>query len=235
MRDVVTGFYLDVLRKLMAAGSISRDDSVLIVCGGPLDSKVFSLAGFTDVTLTNLDGGMADQRQDAENLTYEDGSFDVVAVHAGLHHCHSPHRALLEMYRVSRKCVLAFESRDSLLMKVAVRTGLTFEFETESVLNGRGGVADSAIPNYVYRWTEREIRKAISSFDPAHFAEFKFFYEVRLPIQRLSKSGSHALRALAITLEPLSRLFTKLFPKQGNEFAFAVLKSSRKRFSKDTL
>jgi ubiquinone/menaquinone biosynthesis C-methylase UbiE len=61
---------------------------------------------------------------DAERLTYGDGSFDVVIAHAGLHHCHSPHRALLEMYRVARKAAIAFESRDSRLIRTAVRLGL---------------------------------------------------------------------------------------------------------------
>ena len=34
---------------------------------------------------------------------FEDGAFDFVVVHQGLHHCHSPHRGLLEMYRVARR------------------------------------------------------------------------------------------------------------------------------------
>jgi hypothetical protein len=87
MRDVVTGFYVDVLNQLIATGKASISDSVLVVCGGPLDEKVMRQVGFSDFTITNLDGGMANHRQDAENLTYDDGSFDLVIVHAGLHHC----------------------------------------------------------------------------------------------------------------------------------------------------
>src|SRR5262245_12517528 len=110
MRDVVTGFYVDVLQLLVRADRISKFDRVLVVCGGSLDEQVFALTGFPNVTVTNLDDADANVRQDAENLSYDDGSFDLVVVHAGLHHCYSPHRALLEMYRVARKCVLAFES-----------------------------------------------------------------------------------------------------------------------------
>src|SRR5882762_6017574 len=128
MRNVVTGFYVDVLRKLIDDGVVTRSDSVLVVCGGPLDDLVFSGHGFTELTITNLDASMTNNRQDAENLTFEDGSFDFVVVHAGLHHCYSPHRALLEMYRVARKCIIAFESRDSLLMTAAVRLGLTMNY-----------------------------------------------------------------------------------------------------------
>ena len=37
MRDVVTGFYKDVLARLIVAGTLSISDSVLIVRAGPLD------------------------------------------------------------------------------------------------------------------------------------------------------------------------------------------------------
>ena len=125
MRDVVTGFYLNVLRRLLDAGAISTTDSVLVVCGGPLDEAVTAKVGFQNVIVTNLDNEMSNTFQDAENLTYENGSFDVVIVHAGLHHCNSPCIASFpEMYRVARKCVVVFEARED-AMRIAVRAGLT--------------------------------------------------------------------------------------------------------------
>jgi SAM-dependent methyltransferase len=218
MRDVVTGFYVDVLERLIAAGTISISDSVLVVCGGPLDERVMKKVGFSDFTVTNLDNGMANHRQDAENLSYDDGSFDVVIVHAGLHHCYSPHRALLEMYRVCRKCAVAFEARDNILMRVAVRLGLTMDYEVSSIVDGRGGVADTGVPNFIYRWTEREVLKTIVSFDPSRVPNIRFFHDLRFPIARLS--GSRWLRLI----EPLSKLVAKVAPKQCNEFAFAISK-----------
>lgn len=62
MRDVVTGFYVDVLERLIAAGTISISDSVLVVCGGPLDERVMRRIGFSDFRVTNLDAGMANHR-----------------------------------------------------------------------------------------------------------------------------------------------------------------------------
>ena len=180
--------------------------------------------GFADFTITNLDGGRANHRQDAENLTYGDGSFDVVIVHAGLHHCHSPHRALLEMYRVARKCIVAFESRDSLLMRAAVRMGLTESYEESGITaDGRGGVADTGVPNFIYRWTERDVQKTIASYDPVRSALIRYFYDMRIPVQRFTRSGNYVLRAIAIMVEPLSKVFAAVAPKQCNEFAFAVL------------
>jgi SAM-dependent methyltransferase len=183
--------------------------------------------GFSDFTITNLDDEMANHRQDAENLTYEDGSFDTVIVHAGLHHCHSPHRALLEMYRVARKCAVAFEARDSLMMRAAVKLGFTMDYEHSAISadGNRGGVADTGIPNFIYRWTERDVIDTVASYDPARIPHVSFFYDLRLPIQRLQRSGSTAMLVIAWMLEPLSRLFARLAPKQCNEFAFAVSKA----------
>src|ERR1700761_2493220 len=227
MRDVVTGFYCDVLKQLLAAGKLSRSDSVLIVCGGPLDESVVRDVGFSDFKLSNIDG--AGEHQDAENLAFADGAFDVVIVHAGLHHCYSPHRALLEMYRVARKAAIAFESCDSLLMRTAVKLGFTMDYEVDSVgADGKGGgVAETGVPNFVYRWTEREVRKTIATFDPAHIPNIEFFYDMRIPIQRFERSGNWGMRAVGLVVEPLSRLFAAVLPSQCNEFAFAIFKTGQ--------
>lgn len=227
MRDVVTGFYLKVLRGLIEAGKISTSDSILVVCGGPLDEEVLAKAGLKNATITNLDLP-DDRRQDAENLTYASGSFDIAIVHAGLHHCHSPHRGLLEMYRVARKLVIAFEARDSLLMRVAVRLGFTMDYEVNSVdANGNGGVANTGVPNFIYRWTEREVLKTISSYHPAAIHDVDFYYDLRLPIQRFERANNRLAKTILTALEPASFLFLKIFPKQGNEFAFVIHKSQR--------
>lgn len=227
MRDVVTGFYRDVLRKLISAGLLSTADTVLVVCGGPLDEAVMREVGFASYVISGLDG--AAERQDAERLTFADGSFDVVIAHAGLHHCHSPHRALLEMYRVARKAAIAFEARDSLLMRTAVRLGLTVDYEIDSVTaDGKGGVAESGVPNFVYRWTEREVFKAIASFDPRREPKIEFFYDLRLPILRFERSGNRTMRRIGAMIAPLSRLFAVALPSQCNEFAFAVAKTGER-------
>jgi SAM-dependent methyltransferase len=225
MRDVVTGFYCGVLSKLIARGEISTADSVLVVCGGPLDEAVMREIGFARFVVSGFDSSA--EHQDAERLSFSDGSFDVVIAHAGLHHCYSPHRALLEMYRVARKAAIAFEARDSFLMRTAVRLGLTMDYEVDSISadGNAGGVAESGIPNFVYRWTEREVWKAIATFDPRRKPRIEFFYDLRIPIQRYARSGNHALRLAGTVIEPLSRVFAAVLPSQCNEFAFAIAKS----------
>src|SRR5947207_6007384 len=80
-----------------------RSASILVVAAGRTDRDVLSDLGFTNVVLSNvqepLNGEVAPHtwsRQNAEALSYRDGEFDYTVVHAGLHHCHSPHRGLLD-------------------------------------------------------------------------------------------------------------------------------------------
>jgi SAM-dependent methyltransferase len=224
---VATEFYIEVLNRLVSEGSVQTSDSVLVVCGGPFDARSLAAAGFTDVTITNMDPVLSDQCQDAENLSYADDAFDLVVVHAGLHHCRSPHRALLEMYRVARKCALAFEARDSLMMRIAIRLGFTFDYELEAVSEDfvTGGVRNGPIPNFVYRWTEREVGNTIASYDAARIPQFRFFYRLQFPLQRLEFTDNTIKRLAARMLEPVSQFLTRLAPRQCNRFAFAVLKT----------
>ena len=166
-------FLSEILRKT----GIPRDQSVLVVCGGEFDRDTLLEEGYTAVTISNLDDRVRGDEfapyawsfQDAEALSFPDRSFDYCIVHAGLHHCASPHRALLEMYRVARHGVLAFEARDSLLMRMAVRAGRVPVYETCAVRSHNfryGGVRNTGVPNYIYRWTETEVEKTIASYAP---------------------------------------------------------------------
>ena len=162
-------FYRRVVGELLERGVLTRDLALVVVGGGELDRAVLASHGFENVTLTNLDPAQGEV-EDAEALSYADGSFDFGIVSAALHHCRSPHRALLELYRVSRIGVLALEARDSTLMRLANRLGVAEEYElTVVAAEGfrTGGVANSAVPNYVYRWTEREVEKTIRSAAPS--------------------------------------------------------------------
>src|SRR5262245_46487597 len=65
----------------------------------------------------------------AEELPFRDRSFDVVAVHDGLHHLEEPARAIREMARVARQGVLILEPARTSLTRLAVRFGLAEEVE----------------------------------------------------------------------------------------------------------
>jgi SAM-dependent methyltransferase len=66
---------------------------------------------------------------DAENLPYPDQSYDLVAVHDGLHHLQEPERAIREMARVARDGVLIMDPADAILTAAAVRMGIALDVE----------------------------------------------------------------------------------------------------------
>jgi SAM-dependent methyltransferase len=218
-------FYDETLRQLIGAGTISTSDKVLVVCGGSYDADVLKGLGFKSVTLSNLDGSYAGhdadyvwERQDTENLTYGNDQFDVAMVHAGLHHCASPHRALLEMYRVARKAVVVFEARDSLMMRAAVSLGFTGEFELEAVSGEgyeSGGLNNGPIPNLNFRWTEREVVKTIRAADPAHEEKIDFFYGLRLPTLRFEHVNAPARRIALKLIGPAVQRSWRCFPNRA--------------------
>ena len=165
--------------------------------------------------------------QDAEALKYADAEFDWCVVHNGLHHCYSPHRALLEMYRVARKGIVVFEPRDTLLVRVGVRLGLGQEYEVASVWGNNcqfGGVRNTAIPNYVYRWTEREVEKTLCCFEPLGRPRVRYFYALRVPEERLRATRNKWLVLAARLAIPVAKLLAAIFPRQSNCFAMLVEK-----------
>ena len=230
-----SAFYARTLTQLLERGVLRPDMAVLVVCGGAIDRDVLHALGFRDVVVSNIDEEADPRayepfrwaREDAEALSYDDESFDVVIVSAGLHHCRSPHRALLEMYRVARVAVVALESRDSALMRAAAALGAVSEYELEAVATNRfrtGGVRNSNVPNFVYRWTEREVEKTIAAHAPFARHEVLYFREFELPTSVVALQRSARRRTALRLLGPVVRSLVRLVPSQANLFAFAVLK-----------
>jgi ubiquinone/menaquinone biosynthesis C-methylase UbiE len=165
-------FYAETLCSLKAKELLLSDDNVLVVAGGSHDRTSLLEAGFNKVVISNLDyhAGEVDYspfqwtRLDAERIELSDDSFDWVIIHAGLHHLGVPAQGVCEMFRVCRKGIVCFEARDSLAMRLAVKVSLSSEYELESAFLSdglSGGYRNGPIPNYVYRWTEREFEKVI--------------------------------------------------------------------------
>jgi SAM-dependent methyltransferase len=233
-------FYAQAIRRLLGMGILDRTMRVLVACGGGLDRDVLSKQGFQDVTITNLDDRLSADEfrpftwsyQDVENLTFADHEFDFAIVHNGLHHCHSPHRALLELYRVARHGVLVFEPRDTTLVRLGIRFGFGQRYEVASVShNGlhAGGVANSQVPNFIYRWTEREVEKTVLSYAPYGEPRFLYQYALRVPWGRLQTLKSPLLLFGVVAALPLLKLVFQLVPTQANGFAFAVVKPTLPR------
>jgi len=226
-------FFLKVLRAELQRGTLAPEDRVLVVCGGPLDAVTLKAAGFSHVTISNL-GSHIDaesvkpfswSHQDAEHLTFEDGQFDVVIVHNGLHHCFNPWLGLGEMCRVARKLVIGFEPFDSAMTRLGARLGYGQEYETSAVFSNDcayGGVANSEIPNYVLRFSEHELRKLARSIYPHGRPQLRFYKALRINTSRIAKLRNPFLK---YSLLPLARILTAvagIVPLLANNIAFVI-------------
>ncbi len=114
-----------------------------VCCGSGMMSEKFARAG---ATVTGIDFSPAAIARasvrarrsgfpsrflvaDAENLAFLDRSFDVVAVHDGLHHLDDPWRAIREMARVARRGVLILDPAQAVLTKLAIWAGIAVTVE----------------------------------------------------------------------------------------------------------
>jgi glycosyltransferase involved in cell wall biosynthesis/SAM-dependent methyltransferase len=118
--------------------------SALSVCGGSgMDAEFLARAGAI-VTTSDLSLGAAIRAKarserhgldirsivaDVEHLPFADQSFDLVAVHDGLHHLEDPYSGLAEMARVARRWVVVTEPARASVTQLAVRLGLALETE----------------------------------------------------------------------------------------------------------
>jgi ubiquinone/menaquinone biosynthesis C-methylase UbiE len=237
MSDTRISFYKNTIDKWIT----DKNASILVVGGGETDRDVLHSLEFTNVIISNLDSRLKGDEfapyqwslQKAEELSYGKDEFDFVVVHAALHHCESPHRALLEMYRVAKVGAIAFESRDSLLMRFLEKVNLTPSYEHVAVYynDGKfGGVNNTEIPNYIYRWTEREIEKTISTYAPHSKHEFYYEYGNDIPSSvSLERKASFKMVVVSVLKPFYKLLFTVLFPKQQNLFAFFIHKPDLER------
>jgi SAM-dependent methyltransferase len=168
-----------VLRKCVHSMRLDLQSDVLVVGGSAEDGKTLHRVGFPRVTLSNLldprpseqadldDAGMRTVRVDAEAMGLADNSYDLVLAHEVLHHCRSPHKALLEMLRVSRKYVILLEPNNSFAMRMFLRLRFSFPYELPAVIASgfqTGGVRDSSIPNYIYRWNAEDVYQTTASY-----------------------------------------------------------------------
>lgn len=217
-------FYVEVLRAALAGGDLRKDDRVLVVCGGPKDEASLREAGLVNFELSNISGDVA---VDVENLPHPDGAFDAVVVHSGLHHCASPHRGLLEMHRVARRCLVLFEPADSVVTRVGRRLGIGQTYEFAAVAdNGLkcAGWRNTSVPNWVYRFTAQEIRQTVNCAAPFGPHRYRFHYRTRIPWRQL-RARRNKLPLLAVTLAaPFLRVLDALGPLTSNNLAAVVAK-----------
>jgi len=220
---------------------LNKDKSILVLGASSYEAYLFHKSQFKKITLSNINLA---QLKGAEKYNFKkikidfrnlykikNNSYDYVVVHSSIHHTSKPHNILLEMYRIAKLGVLIVESNDSFIMRLAVKLNFSEDFE-KSALNYKtyvGGVDGSHVPNYVYRWTEREIKKLFYSYQPDKKINIIFNYQNNIYNENLSDSF---LKKIIIVI---SYVFLKiifiLFPKQQNLMSIYI---DKKNFKKRT-
>ena len=171
--------------------NIPKNSNILIISASEKEINLLNKLGYSNLSITfhdkNDEKKLQDKgfilnknlfKADLRELKFTNQSFDYVATNATIHHVDLPHKAITEMYRISKKGVLIIESNDSLIIRLACKLNLAEEYEISSINKNlkSGGLLDTGIPNYVYRWTEREIKKTLQSYDPQKINLIKFEY-----------------------------------------------------------
>ena len=95
--------------------------------------------------------------QNAEDLKFEDNSFDFVYCKESLHHFPRPYIALNEMFRVSKKGVIFTEPRDQSIDKSVLDIILKF-FKLILKKNVSNHNFEE-VGNYIYSFSEKELEK----------------------------------------------------------------------------
>ena len=94
--------------------------------------------------------------QNAENLSFDAESFDVLFAKEALHHCPRPFMALYEAFRVAKfavACVEPFDQSSSLLFKSRLLVKRFFKF------GNRSGYNFERVGNFVYTFNPSDFEK----------------------------------------------------------------------------
>ena len=221
---------------------IDKKSNFLLISASINEVKILKDLGYLNFSITYhdenekkqfLDYGFKENtnlfKSDLRDLTFKDNSFEYVVTNATIHHIDLPHKAITELYRVAIKGVLIIESNDSLAMRLAAKMKLAEEFEVSSINEDKnsGGLLDTAIPNYVYRWTEKEILKLLKSFDPINVNLVIFDYASDLT--NFKNRDSYIENIFLKTLIIAGKVFFFFFKKQRNCMSIYIDKTKTKK------
>ncbi len=220
--------------------NINKNENFLLISGSVHEIQILKNLGYTNFSVTyhdikeekNLqDFGFEINKNlfqaDVRNLDFKNQSFEYVVTNATLHHVDLPHKSITEMYRVAKKGVLIIESNDSLIMKIACKFKFAEDFEISSIdlKNNSGGLLDTGVPNYVYRWNEREVIKTLKSYDPSNITCINFNYANDLTNLKSNKLYVKILMIFA-------KIIFFIFKKQQNCLSIFIDKTRvKKRFN----
>jgi hypothetical protein len=245
--------FLSVLKRHIDSRKLGTSGGLLVLGASEGDAAVLREAGWSSVTLSNFKAANTNSvckddylELDAEDLVLPDESVESVAAYEVLHHCRSPHRALCEMLRVSKRYVFFQEPNDSALYALLRGMGMLSAFEIPAVVgNGyvAGGVRNTAVPNHIYRWNHGTVSQTALSFAPDRIirvhsypywelnqTEFELSLRLNSRIGYLIKAagGPRSFRRILTVAQRLLNA-TPLTRRIGNQFFCCIEKTDQLR------
>ena len=93
----------------------------------------------------------------------------------------------------------------------------------------QGGVDNTSIPNYIYRWTEHEIEKLVNSYNPRykHIIDFNYRFNYENFLLKFNNKIINAF--IKFFLKLLMNTLQLIITKQGNLFSFFINKEESKK------
>ena len=230
-------FYRHLINKYL-----KKSSSILIIGASSDEIKLFKNEKFTNITVgyfddrelidlkkIKLEYDFEIHKVDARKINFENQSFEYCLTHATIHHIDLPHLAITELYRVSKLGTLIIEGNDSIVMRIATKFGFSEEYENSSISDMKGGLLNSGLPNYIYRWSEREIYKLLNSYNPNINHQINFIYSHDFKNAALEKNLYKKI--VKYLLSKFLYIIFLFFKKQKNLVGIFIDKeSSKKRY-----
>jgi hypothetical protein len=219
---------------------LNKDSKILIISASSTEVNFFQKNFYTDFYASYfgqdqkneiLKGSLINENNilridlTENNFHLKEHKFDYIIVHAVIHHLDKPHTSILNLYDIATKGIVIIESNDSLLMKVCTKLKFVEEFEYSAISKNKGGLLDSSVPNYIYRWSEREIKKLIYSYKPNLKHEFIFDYNFDFKNKKLYETGNFYKKIMYKLSNKFLFFFNFFLKKQANNLFIFIKKT----------
>ena len=114
-------------------------------------------------------------KQNAEELTFSDSSFDYVLIKEAVHHFQKPWIGIYEAFRVANKGVILLEPRDKNLNNQGLRKRLYNKviFGLKKIMKRDPNIDDytfEEVGNFIFSISNRELEKFLLAMNYRHFA-----------------------------------------------------------------
>lgn len=163
--------------------------------------------------------------QNAENLDFEDNSFDFIFCKEALHHCPRPYIALNEMFRVSKKGIIIIEPRDQYIDTTIFHQFYTFIKNSFKRSNLH---TFEEVGNYQYRISKYEIEKFLLGMNYNLYGTFELtdYYEHGIENIKLNTSNYNEkkiIKRLKLKIKK-GELYSRLKLRKSNIVGFILFK-----------